>query len=419
MDFRTSYFAGIFLLVSVLTSAVPVAVFGDATSTPPADIQTQLKDRTEKLTQINQELQKTQSSLTQIQGQRSSLQREVNTLNTSIKQLNLNIQSDTLTAQQLADEISALEDQLVLIAASIENKKATVADLFRELQRNESNNIFEILLASKSLTESLAEAQSVGNLQDQLSIDVANLNNLSDQYSQKLDEITGKKKQVVLHQENLQNRKLIVQDQKHEQENVLAETKSQESLYQQKLQTLKDQQNALEDEITQIENQLRAGFNTGQLPAAGHGILSWPLASVRITQNYGEKSYLYRGKPHNGMDLAASIGTPIFAAADGVVMAADNNDQGTFRRYQYGKYVLLKHANGLATLYGHMSRQVVFAGQSVKRGDLIGYSGSTGYATGPHLHFGVYWAASITLKSLPPAAGLVPVGVTVNPADYL
>jgi murein DD-endopeptidase MepM/ murein hydrolase activator NlpD len=113
------------------------------------------------------------------------------------------------------------------------------------------------------------------------------------------------------------------------------------------------------------------------------------------------------------MDFRASIGTPIYAAGDGQVFAVGNNGN-----VQYGKYVVIKHENNLATLYGHLSRQVVSAGKSVKKGDIIGYSGSTGYSTGPHLHFGVYWAPSIELKTIS-GAGLVPVGVTVNPEDYL
>ena len=81
--------------------------------------------------------------------------------------------------------------------------------------------------------------------------------------------------------------------------------------------------------------------------------------------------------------------------------------------------MLGRHENGLATLYAHLSRQTVGAGAAVKRGDLVGYSGNTGYSTGPHLHLGLYWASSIEMKSVPPAAGLVPVGVTLDQQIYL
>ncbi|NCO89539.1 M23 family metallopeptidase, partial [Candidatus Wolfebacteria bacterium] len=116
---------------------------------------------------------------------------------------------------------------------------------------------------------------------------------------------------------------------------------------------------------------------------------------------------------HNGIDFKASLGTPILAAEDGEVMAVGDNG-----RVQYGKFILIKHNNNLATLYAHLSRQIVQKGSVIKRGQVIGYSGNTGYSTGPHLHFGVYWALNLKMQSFS-GAGLVPVGVTINPANYL
>jgi murein DD-endopeptidase MepM/ murein hydrolase activator NlpD len=73
----------------------------------------------------------------------------------------------------------------------------------------------------------------------------------------------------------------------------------------------------------------------------------------------------------------------------------------------------------MTTIYAHLSKTATAIGATVKRGDLIGYVGATGYATGPHLHFGLYWTSTIELKKIPPAAGLVPVGVTLSPEEYL
>ena len=107
------------------------------------------------------------------------------------------------------------------------------------------------------------------------------------------------------------------------------------------------------------------------------------------------------------------IGTPVFASADGRVTEVGNNG-----RLQYGRYVLIEHDNNLTTLYAHLSRSATAKGAIIKRGEIIGYSGATGYAFGPHVHLTVYWAPSVLLKTFP-GAGVVPVGVTIDPNNYL
>jgi hypothetical protein len=89
-------------------------------------------------------------------------------------------------------------------------------------------------------------------------------------------------------------------------------------------------------------------------------------------------------KFHAGMDFTASVGTPIFATGDGLVVRADYDDGG------YGNHVRINHSYGYLTLYAHMSKIKVKAGQRVKRGDIIGYVGSTGKSVGPHLHYEVH-----------------------------
>ena len=93
----------------------------------------------------------------------------------------------------------------------------------------------------------------------------------------------------------------------------------------------------------------------------------------------------------NGIDLGAPRGTPIHAAADGTVIVARSN--GAWNG-GYGNYVVITHDNGSQTLYSHMTRAAVSSGQSVSKGQIIGYLGSTGLSTGPHLHFEVRGAAN-------------------------
>lgn len=85
-------------------------------------------------------------------------------------------------------------------------------------------------------------------------------------------------------------------------------------------------------------------------------------------------------RPHTGLDFAMNVGSKVYAAFDGVVRLAQVNGG-------YGRMILIRHYNNLETLYGHLDKILVKVGQNVKAGDLIGYSGNTGFSTGPHLHF--------------------------------
>jgi murein DD-endopeptidase MepM/ murein hydrolase activator NlpD len=109
----------------------------------------------------------------------------------------------------------------------------------------------------------------------------------------------------------------------------------------------------------------------------------WPAFGA-ITTKFGVPGSDWIGGFHMGLDIGASAGSPIVAAAAGRVEAAEfDNAHG------YGNYVLIDHGNGYETLYAHMSRIAATPGASVQQGDLIGYVGSTGYAFGAHLHFEV------------------------------
>ncbi|MBX7528110.1 M23 family metallopeptidase [Qipengyuania vesicularis] len=109
-----------------------------------------------------------------------------------------------------------------------------------------------------------------------------------------------------------------------------------------------------------------------------------PLEHARLTSDYGMRTHpvLKRRLGHKGIDLAAPTGTPIYATADGYVSKAE-------RYSSYGNYVSIEHGARIQTRYAHMSRIAVEDGTWVKKGDLIGYVGSTGRSTGPHLHYEV------------------------------
>ena len=155
--------------------------------------------------------------------------------------------------------------------------------------------------------------------------------------------------------------------------------------------------------LSQIEQAVFAQQNiqvTAQLIAqdpvlAATGKLLTPIPHATITQGFGPTLYTfeaaYAGFPHfhTGIDLAVPLGTPVFAAADGVVALARPMTDSSGNLVGYGNYIVVQHDTGLKTLYGHLLAIGVKEGDVVKRGQLIGLVGSTGNSTGPHTHFEV------------------------------
>ena len=131
---------------------------------------------------------------------------------------------------------------------------------------------------------------------------------------------------------------------------------------------------------------------TGALPT------SMPVASSFMTSGFGMREHPLLGgwRAHTGIDLAAPTGSPIRATSDGLVSRADWFGG-------YGLFVSLEHGGGVQTRYGHMARLNVQQGQQVRKGDVIGYVGSTGRSTGPHLHYEIRLGG----RAINPAAAIL------------
>lgn len=134
------------------------------------------------------------------------------------------------------------------------------------------------------------------------------------------------------------------------------------------------------------------GGDASDDPGSMMGAVKPFSGNYRITSNYGDvrhitfpsgiKSPSY-GKPHGGIDFGTPIGTPIYAAQDGIVESTPYDSDG------FGNYIKIKHSNGLESFYGHLASKERSGGSTVRAGELIGYSGNSGQSTGPHLHFEV------------------------------
>jgi len=405
----------LYSLILVFFLVSPLA----AGASDPTNLKQSLDQKTRELLDITSKINKNQKILDTVKGQSQTLQGQIKQIDSNIGQVNLSIQSSEVTIDKLGVELNIIKGDISTAEQQVFTKQQAVAQILREVQKGDDETPFLIFLKNKSLADSILETQNLSDLNANLTTAINDLNQAKGVLSDKFQETTGKKQDIQVQKENLKSQQLILGETKSEKQTLLTQSKNQEKVYQQNLTELQKRQADIASEIENMDEKLRLKINPSALPSKRPGVLAWPVGG-RVTQDYGSTSfaqYGYRGKWHNGIDLSASIGTPVYSAEKGTVVAVGNSDKYCYKG-AYGKFIVIKHENNLTTLYGHLSLQNVKVGDIINRGGLIGYSGKTGYATGPHLHFTVFASQTFRMDSSR-VCGLLPYGGDLNPLDYL
>jgi len=422
-----------FIIFSVFSFSFFVFSVGAAT---PEELKKSIEQKAQELTGVTGQIQENQQKLEAVQGEKQTLQKELNNAQSQIKQLDLSILSSKLTVEKLELEVESLQYDIGDAEKQIKIKRDALSAILRELQRKENEAPLIVFLKNKTLAESVFEIQSLNDFNNNLSLTITDLKLARGELNKSLDETVDKKQKREIENQNFKNKKIIVEEVKKDKQLFLAQTKNKETNYQKIVDDLEKRRLEISAEIEKVEEELRMKIDPTLLPMKRPGVLAWPVSYTRITQEYGATKFAqrnYAGKWHNGIDLGGPIGTPIMAAEKGeVIFVADQDNYLTNGRRlcakgAAGKVIVIKHENNLTTLYGHLSLQVVKQGEKVQRGQLIGYLGKSGWATGPHLHFTVY-----ATQTMPPArpgfpegtkssrvCGPMPVGGDLNPLDYL
>ena len=306
----------------------------------------------------------------------------------------------------------------------------------------------ENLLTSEGLHEAWLEADKLRQLEKALQSEIIVLTETKTALTENVREVEDQRRKLTVLRRDLSGQKSVLDQTRKEQATLLSQTKNKESEYQKLLNEKQQAKLDFEQELRDFETALEFTLDPSTIPSPGSGTLRFPLDPdymVRckdkqsaykniycISQYFGNTEFAqsgaYSGKGHNGIDFGTPQGTKVVAALTGAVQATGNTDLYP-KCYSYGKWVLVRHANGLSTLYAHLSVTSVATGDTVPAGGLIGYSGKTGYATGPHLHFTVYASSGVQLVKLGDiksktncANATVPVAPTeayLNPVQYL
>ncbi|MFA7302173.1 MAG: peptidoglycan DD-metalloendopeptidase family protein [Candidatus Paceibacterota bacterium] len=425
----------------------PRTVMADAAS----EIKAQIDAHNNQIATLEADIAAYQKQLDSLGSQKSTLQSTINQLTLSQKQLASKIAVTQNNIAWANKQIQQLSLSIGDKETAILGHQASIAKALRSVDQGEQESLLEQLFSTDSFSDAWKAADAAIQFNRALKDNIADLQSARITLSTNRDQVNAEKAKLVSLQKDLALQKRSVDASKATQSQLLAQTKNQESNYQNLIKQKQAAEKAFEQQLVSLQSQLNLIVNPGSLPKVGSGVLSWPFSAAFmnncagrskvfgnnfcITQYFGNTPFstanaqVYNGRGHNAIDVGAPIGTPLLAAAAGTVLGTGNTDlvRGC---YSFGKWVMIQHNNGLNTLYSHLSTIDVTRGQQVGAGQVIGLSGMTGYATGPHLHFGVYATEGTKIQTLqqyrgatsPCASASMPVATLtayLNPLSYL
>ena len=377
----------------------------------------------------------TQSEIDALEAERDAIRRQASDIQEQIDAMEDEIASVTerkaILDQQTAltsESIRLIDDQIALYDEMIEEKAAGVEDAVaaeekqyehyrtrvRSMEESSGWSYLSVLLKAKNLTDFLSRLNDISDI-------IRSDQNLKEEYVTAREYVERVKAEYEEIQEQQKDKRAELETEKERLERQIAQANAviaqleddiegYESAYEKKEKEESEIQARIDEMVAELQKQKEAeeaarrayevaqrqqqtsssggGSTTTTTTEGGSGSSGnwvWPSSVTYLTSRFGPRIHPIFGeqKPHKGVDAAASYGSTISAASDGTVQISEYSDS-------YGNYCVIYHSDGISTLYAHMnSLPVVKAGENVSAGQTIGYVGSTGWATGPHLHFEV------------------------------
>jgi murein DD-endopeptidase MepM/ murein hydrolase activator NlpD len=359
------------------------------------DLNRQIAERKDRIKQLEDTMNKYRENIAQKQLEAVSLKNQLSILDNKLLQTQSEIK---LTEEKISEaklEIEALELSIKDKEATIDKQKKIISKIVRNIHAEDQKNYIEILLTSNSFADFYDQVKYLESVYTDLGRSVKNLRLAKEDLDAKKVQVEARKKLYDDLKIELSNKQKDLIDQSNGKQTLLVQTKSSEARYRTLLESLKAQNQAIQNEVSSYENQVRKKLEEMDKFAdlgTSVGILSWPVTSRYVTAVFHDSEYPFRNVfEHNAVDIRASQGTPVKATAAGYVARAKRCSLSSCY-----SYVLIVHTGNISTLYGHLSSILVSEDQFVARGDMIGYSGGSPgtvgagpFVTGPHLHFEV------------------------------
>ena len=387
-----------------------------------------------KIEEKNDDIAKLEREIRQYQIELDTLGKQKSSLNGSLKQLDITrkkLVADIAVTQNKIDKtnykIEGLSKDIGTKESSIENATDAIALHIKQTNEFEQSSLVATMLSENNFTLVWNDIDNMATVREKIRENVIALRQIKGQLEDTRGETIDAKNELTALRSELADQKKIVEQNVKEKNQLLAQTKNSETNYQKLLASQLAKKNAFEKELRDYESQLQYILDPSSLPMGG--VLSWPLDYILITQQFGKTESgkrLYANGTHNGVDFRAAVGTPVRAMADGVVAGTGNTDIQC-AGVSFGKFILIKYNNGLAGTYGHLSLVKATTGTQVRRGEIVGYSGNTGYSTGPHLHVSLYAKGAVDVQTVPSKScpgrvltqPISPINAYLDPLFYL
>jgi murein DD-endopeptidase MepM/ murein hydrolase activator NlpD len=430
----------LFVFILVLTGFVyfysnPQNVFAD---------EEKIKELEGKIGDLKDQRDQIQKEINELQQKVSATSAEANTIDAKVRELKATqakIQKDiSLTQNQIKKSQLTLEklDLEITDKQELANKKMdALSESIRQMNLMQSESLIETILSYDNFSEFWNKIESLNQFQNELSSNLDELRRVHAELRIKHSEEENEIKELETSQKLLSGQREVVADTANEQNRLLTAKQQELRTQQQILNEKIEQRKKFEAAMLEFESQIKTLIDPDGFPAPQRGVLSWPLDRVVITQQFGGTQFAKNnpgvyGRPfHNGVDFGVPTGTQVKSVLSGVVQATGNTDAYP-GCVSWGKWILVKHNNGLTSLYAHLSSILVSPGDSVETGTLIGLSGNTGYSTGPHLHLTLYASQGVQVVKFnefkPGATGcsatgaatpVAPLEAYIDPMSYL
>lgn len=403
MNEQSSKFKIVFSLFLIFTflNIYPSSI--DAQSV--ADLQQKIADQTLAIKKLEKEISQYQGDLVTLASKKSTLKNAIAVLDITRKKLETDIKitqtkvdTTDLTIRQLNSEILYKENEIIARVASL--KEALLS-----IYERDEDSLAQVALSNESFSGLWNDLDMLEQFSAGVNENVEFIKSLKFDLEQKNKKKEKEKGTLLDLRSTLNSQKKVTEDTKKQQTQLLIQTSSQESKYQKTLKEKLALRDALEKELSDYESTLKFILDPSSIPPRGTKVFISPVDNPYITQNFGKSNAtnssgqrLYVSGTHNGTDFRATMGSPVKAMLSGVVVGTGNTDL-TCPGASFGKWVLIDHQNGLASISAHLSLVNVSAGDMITTGERIGFSGNTGYSTGPHLHISVYARKAVTIET--------------------